>query len=107
MCFPDPVPNEVNGSLHYQPGSDPTEIFLPSMLEDAEKSFHNVQFSPTAQTAKNVGFTVSCIVCNKPRLLHSQTVVIGVYQKQIQRMVEKIDSRLSMKEHGAKKIESC
>ena len=89
--FPDPVPTEVDGSLHYQPGSDPTEKFLPSKLEDVEKSPHNVPFPPTAQTAKNVGFTVSCMACKKPRLLHSKTVVKVVYQKPTKRMIEKLD----------------
>ena len=89
--FPDPVPTEVDGSLHYQPGSDPTEKFLPSLLEDVEKSPHNVPFPPTAQTAKNVGFTVSCMACKKPRLLHSKTVVKVAYQKPTRRMIEKLD----------------
>ena len=52
--FPDPVPTEVDGILHYQPDSDPSEKFLPSQLEDVEKNPHNIPFSPTANTAKNV-----------------------------------------------------
>ena len=27
--FPDPVPYELDGNLHYHPGSDPAEKFLP------------------------------------------------------------------------------
>ena len=77
--------------LHYQPGSDPDEKFLPSVLEDVEKSAHNVPFSPSAQTAKNVGFTITCVGCSKPRLLHSKTVVKAVNQKGTKRMIEKID----------------
>ena len=89
--FPDPVPTEVDGVLHYQAGSDPEEKFLPSVLEDVEKSPHNVPFPPSAQTAKNVGFTISCVGCHKPRLLHSKTVVKSVYQKGTKRMIQKLD----------------
>ena len=79
--FSDPVPTEVDGVLHYQAGSDPDEKFLPSVLEDVEKSSHNVPFSLSAQTTKNVGLTISCVGCHKPRLLHSKTVVRSVHQK--------------------------
>ena len=56
------------------------------------KVFHNVPFPPpTSQTAKYFCFTVSCIACNKPRHLHSKTVVKGIYQKPTKRLVEKLD----------------
>ena len=70
--FPDPVPKEVDGVIHYEQGSDPTEKFLPSKLEDVEKKPHNISFPPTANTAKNVGFMVKCEECQKPRLLHAK-----------------------------------
>ena len=44
-----------------------------------------------AQTAKNVGFTITCVGCHKPRLLHSKTMVKTVFQKGTKRMVEKLD----------------
>ena len=44
--FPEPVPTEVDGSPHYQPGSDPTEKFLPSKLEDVAKSSIMCHFPP-------------------------------------------------------------
>ena len=72
--FPDPVPKEIDNVLHYEPGCDPEEKFLPSKLEDIEKCAHNIPFPPTAQTAKNVGFTIKCEECCKPRLLHSKTI---------------------------------
>ena len=53
-AFPDPVPNEIDGVLHCSEGTDPTEKFLPSVLEDVEKAAHGIPFSPSAQTAKNV-----------------------------------------------------
>ena len=63
--FPDPVPHEVDGVLHYEPGSDAEEKFLPSTLEDVKKRPHNIPFSPTAQTAKNIGFIIRCEEHNK------------------------------------------
>ena len=38
--FPDPEPYEENQVLHYRPGSDPAENFLPSKLENPEKRAH-------------------------------------------------------------------
>ena len=69
--FQNPLPNEVDGVLHYQPGIDEEEKFLPSTLEDVEKRPHNIPFNPSGQTAKNVGFIVKCEECNKSRLLHA------------------------------------
>ena len=37
-----------------------------------EKGPHNIPFSPTGQTARNVGFVVKCEECNKSRLLHAK-----------------------------------
>ena len=75
--FPDPEPYEEDGVKHYRPGSDPDEKFLPSKLHNAEKRPHNILFSPSAQTAKNVGMTVRCIECEKPRILHSKHELKG------------------------------
>ena len=49
-----------------------TEKYLPSKLEDPEKRPHNIPFPPSAQTAKNVGLTIKCVECGKPRLSHSK-----------------------------------
>ena len=75
--FPDPEPYEKDGVQHYRPGSDADEKFLPSKLHNAEKRPHNIPFSPTAQTAKNVGLTIKCTECEKPRLLHSKHKLKG------------------------------
>ena len=56
--FPDPIPHEVDGVLHCQPGIDEEEKFLSSTLEDVEKRPHNIPFNPSCQTANNVGFIV-------------------------------------------------
>ena len=89
--FPDPVPQEIDGILHYNPGSDADEKFLPSKLEDVEKGSHNIPFSPTGQTAKNVGFVVKCLECNKPRLLHSKNKLkTAEEQKGAKSMISKL-----------------
>ena len=70
--FPDPVPvtSDVEGSK-YKEGYDPDEQHLLSKLEDVSKQNHNIPFTPTAQTTKNVGFVIKCTSCSKPRLLYS------------------------------------
>ena len=88
--FPDPVPIENDGVLHYTPGSDPTEKYLPSTLEDVEKSSHNIPFSPSAQTAKNVGFVIVCCECDKPRLLHSRNKIKKENINAVKRMMGKL-----------------
>ena len=42
------------------------------ILEDVEKSPNGVPSSPTAHTAENAGFVITCTECKKPRLLHSR-----------------------------------
>ena len=70
--FPDPEPYEEDGVQHYRPGNDPTEQYLPSTLEDVEKRAHNIPFPPSAQSAKNVGITIKCTECERPRLLYTK-----------------------------------
>ena len=90
IIFPDPVPQEVEGVLHYQPGSDPEDKFLPSKLKDIEKGPHNILFSPSTQTAKNIGFTIKCEECSKPRLLHSKPKIKQEDLKGGKRMILKL-----------------
>jgi len=81
--LPDPIPGE---DLHYKSfeelyGKKTTEDHRPS-LKDAKmktkkgkmkikKDKHNMPFCPSAIRAKNVGIAVTCIECEKPRLLFS------------------------------------
>src|SRR6266540_3540866 len=80
--LPDPVPGE---DLHYKSfeelyGKQTTEDHRPS-LKNAKiktkgkmkitKAKHTMPFCPSAARAKNVGVTVNCIECEKPRLLFS------------------------------------
>ena len=71
--FPDPVPyTDDNNIQHYKEGTDESEKYLPSKLDDPSKRPHNIPFPPTAQASKNVGITVRCVECKKPRLLYAQ-----------------------------------
>ena len=47
VAFPDSVLN------HYKESVYPEEKYLPSILQNVEKSSHGIPFSLTAQTAKN------------------------------------------------------
>ena len=44
-------------------------------------------FSPTAKTATNIGFTITCVSCRKPRLLHSQTKVTDAEKRSLKRVL--------------------
>ena len=72
--YGDPIPqNDEEGNKHYHQGEDPEEKFIPSKLENPSKRGHGIPFSPSAQTALNVGRIVTCTECHKPRLLYSRT----------------------------------
>ena len=56
-CFGEPVPKEkTDGSITYVQWSNP-EKFLPSKLENPAKRNHGMPFTPTDQTALNVGIS--------------------------------------------------
>ena len=78
--LPDPVPGE---DMHYKSfedlyGTQTTEDHRPSLKNAKSKgkmkitrAKHTMPFCPSAARAKNVGITVSCVECEKPRLLFS------------------------------------
>ena len=45
---------------------------------------------PSAQTAKNVGFIISCVECQKPRLLHSKHKIKKHDVQSAKRMMKKV-----------------
>ncbi|CAG8848573.1 37222_t:CDS:2, partial [Gigaspora margarita] len=79
-CLPDPIPGD---DLHYKSfeevyGIRTTENHRLSFAKSSAKTKvskaktkHTMPFSPSAARAKNVGVTVNCIECEKPRLLFS------------------------------------
>jgi hypothetical protein len=80
--LPDLEPEE---DMHYKSfeelyGKETTENHRPSLKNTKMKMKgkmvstrvkHTMPFCPSAARAKNVGITVSCIKCEKPRLLFS------------------------------------
>ena len=62
-----------NGNGNYCLGDDPEERYMPSKLENPAKRKHGLLFSPTAQTAFNVGMTMNCTECRKPRLIYGKS----------------------------------
>ena len=72
--FGDPIPhNDDESNEYYHQGKDPEEKFIPSKLENPSKRVHDIPFSPSAQTAFNVGRTVTSTDYHKLRLLYSKT----------------------------------
>ena len=59
-------------SITYMQGSDPSEKFLLSKLESPAKRNHGMQVTPTARTTLNVGITVKCSECRKPRVIYAK-----------------------------------
>ena len=72
-------------------GSDPTEKYLPSTLENVEKQDSGIRFPVTAQTAKNVGLLIHCTECKKPRCLYAQYVLKNQQPVYAKRMIQKVD----------------
>ena len=69
----EPVPVEgEDGVQHYEMGEDSDEKFLPSKQLRTTNRGHGIPFTPTAQTCLNVGITISCIECKKPRLFYAK-----------------------------------
>ena len=67
----DPVPfTDEEGITYYKQGDEPEETYIPSKLEDVTKRNHGMDFSPSAQTASNVGMVIKCSECKKPRSMY-------------------------------------
>ena len=88
--FPDPIPYEDDGVMRYKEGSDKDEKHLPSKIDDPSKRDHHVPFTPSAQTAKNVGFFVRCEECDKPRLIFAKNKLKERELNLLKRMLNEI-----------------
>ena len=85
--LPDPVPGDDMHCKSFEElyGKHTTEEHRPS-LKDAKTKMkgkmkttrikHTMPFFPSAARAKNVGITVNCVECDKPRLLFSAKKLI-------------------------------
>lgn len=70
LSFGEPIPKDTtNGSVKYMQGSDPSEKFLPSKLENPTNLNHGMLFTRTTQTALNMDNTVKCSECCKRRAM--------------------------------------
>ena len=73
--LPDPVPiGEHYEAFQNIYRKETSEKYRPSLNDKAKKD-KKIPFNPTKQTALNVGDTITCEECGKPRLLHSEKTV--------------------------------
>ena len=75
LFLPDPVPSP-DDDQHYIKFDDlygtlTSEKHRPS-LKDRSKQSHGMPFSPSGQTAANVGELILCSECLRPRIMYSQ-----------------------------------
>ena len=71
--FGEPIPSEIaDGTVKYILHSDPSETFLTSKLENPGKHTHQIPFTPTVQTAINVGEIAKCMHCLKPPIVYTK-----------------------------------
>ena len=91
ICKPPRLPKEIFDTLHHIPdpirdgdvykpfaevyGTETTENDRPSLKSSAEKRGHGMPFNPSGQFASNVGKTLVCTECNKPRVTYSSRKV--------------------------------
>ncbi|RIB27039.1 hypothetical protein C2G38_2161560 [Gigaspora rosea] len=103
--LPDPVPGD---DLYYKSfkelyGTSTTEQYRPSLKDFKPrmtktgktknaviKIKYTMPFSPSAARAKNVGITVTCVECEKPRLLFSMKKLASKDWERLQRFLDTI-----------------
>ena len=88
--MPDPIPN----GEHYKDfdtiyGTETTEEHLPSINEKTKKG-HGMNYSPTAQTAKNADLVVQCASCSKWRVLYANKKLKTVVRDRIASELENL-----------------
>jgi len=77
---------------HYKPfedvyDTDTTEEHKPSSITKTQTG-HQIPFSPFAQTAKTVQMTVTCVDCDKPRVIYSATKLNASEKNILARMIQ-------------------
>ena len=100
--LPDPIPGPDN---HYKPflevyGTDTTEEYCPSLQnrksrnipkKAEKKSGNGMDFSPTAQYAKNVRTVIKCTECNKSRVLYARRKISDEQYQLLQIFIDSIE----------------
>ena len=109
--LPDSIPDE---DLHYKSfeelyGTQTTEDHRPSFKNaktktkkgmTTTKAKHTMPFCPSAIRAKNVGITVSCVECEKPRLLFCAKKLSEKDRKMLQGFLDTIFFTCGMSFHN-------
>ncbi|CAC5399985.1 unnamed protein product [Mytilus coruscus] len=89
ICAPPRLPPDMFAKLHVLPdpfsgedqhyktfqevyGTDTTEEHKPSSVTKTQTG-HQIPCSPSAKTANTVQMTVTCVDCDKPRVIYSAT----------------------------------
>ena len=79
--FGELAPSEIaDDTVKYILSSDPSEKFLPTKFENPGKRTHGTPFTPTAQTAINVGKIVKSIHCLKSRVVYAKKKLSDVHK---------------------------
>lgn len=105
--LPDPEPGE---DMHYKSfeelyGKETKEDHRPSLKNTKTKmkstrAKHTMPFCPSAVRAKNVGITVNCVECEKPRLLFSAKKLTEKDKTILQRFLDTIFYTCGMSFHN-------
>ena len=79
ICLPTRLPLEEFGTLSFLPVPSPDDdnlmssmVRLPSLKDGRGKQSHGMPFSPSGQTASNVGELILCSECLRPRVTYSK-----------------------------------
>ena len=71
--FREPIPSEsTEGSLRYVQGSNPSETFFFSKLENPAKRNNVIPFIATTQTILNEGVTIKCSESRRPHVIYAK-----------------------------------
>ncbi|PKY62867.1 hypothetical protein RhiirA4_490182 [Rhizophagus irregularis] len=94
--FPDPMPGNDNHYMSFEDiyGKETDEKYHPSLKNKSNNNTadsNDSQLKPTQQYVRNVGLCVSCIECNKPRVLYSKYKVKQETIQKLRSFLETVD----------------
>ena len=106
ICRPPRLPKEIFDTLHHIPnpiregdvykpfsevyGTETTEKDRPSLQSSAEKRVHGIPFNPSGQFAHNVGKTIRCTECDRPRVMYAARKVHFRDQSKLEAVLDDI-----------------
>ena len=71
-------------------GTETTEKDRPSLQSSAEKRVHGIPFNPSGQFAHNVGKTIRCTECDRPRVMYAARKVRFRDQSKLEAVLDDI-----------------